>query len=90
MPSFCSPRHREPHTEDLARAEMAVSLFRVAKIFVEGFHWSSCQLSAVSLQLNIRRGDRVAHFLRQRIPSLVISTRIPAFGEFRARMRPTP
>jgi hypothetical protein len=32
---------------------MAVRLLGIAKIFVEGFHGKSCQLSAVSFQLTI-------------------------------------
>src|ERR1700681_2577145 len=78
---------------------MSVGLLSVAKIFVEGVHRKSCQLSVLhplgsgqaknSFQLNISRVDfwhrSAAHFLRQRMPSFVISTRTPA-SESSARM----
>src|SRR5205807_6611188 len=41
--------HCEPHAQHLSGTEMAVSLFRVAKIFIEGFHDGSFHPSDVSL-----------------------------------------
>ena len=79
---FLQAEHGETYAKNLARAEVAMSLFSVEEVFVEGFHESSSQLSAVSFQLNIPRarnsGSQRVHFLLQRMLSFVISTRMPA------------
>jgi hypothetical protein len=50
---FLQAQHCEAHAQDLPGTDVSVGLFSVAEIFVEGFHRKSCQLSAVSFQLNI-------------------------------------
>ena len=71
---FLQTQHRQPHAEDLPGAKMSMRLFRITKVFVEGFHKASGQLSDFGSQLNTVGGQ----FLRQRMPSFVISTMIPA------------
>jgi hypothetical protein len=45
---FLQAEHGEPHAQNLPGAEMAMGLFRIAKILVQGFHEGS--LSAFSHQ----------------------------------------
>ena|SRR5579859_2833300 len=49
---FLQAEHCEANAQDLAGADVSVGLFGVVEVLVEGFH-RSCQLSAVSSQLNI-------------------------------------
>ena len=56
---FLQSQHREAHAQHLPGAKMSMGLFGVAKIFVEGFHETSCQRSASALSLPlIRLGHR--------------------------------
>ena len=65
---FLQAEHGETDAQHLPGAEVSVGLLSVAEIFVEGFH-QTVALSLTPLQI---------HFLRQRMPSFVISTRMPA------------
>jgi hypothetical protein len=53
-------QHRKADSEYLAGAQVAMRLFGVAEVFVEGFHKRSYQLSAVSFQLNIALAKQIA------------------------------
>src|SRR5579862_8018313 len=46
---FLQAQHGQAHSEDLSRAQVSVSEFCVAQVFVEGFHRNS-QLSVVGAQ----------------------------------------
>src|SRR5579863_6411975 len=57
---FGKTEHRQAHSEHLPGAEMAMGLFGVAQIFVEGIHCRlsafGCRLSSFGFQLNTCMG----------------------------------